>query len=451
MRTECALCGRTRHSTTNPCTCIPARVWDDPDISAAVHHRDAQTVVRLLHTRADLSQSALARLCGVSHTTIQRALADRGGLTNPRRSAEALRLLGAPASPPCPAAPPAPPPSADPRQRQEAPVRRRRFLAAGSTATLAMLGLPPAEEDRLTTGDLDLVREHATTIARLDHTHGGAHVRATVTAHLRWAIGLLDRPAGPLRPQVFAAVGHLVNTAAFSAFDAYAHTRAIALWDLARELAEEADDVHLHAKICSNAARQQIWCADPATGLAHTDRALTRADVLSAPELAMLHTARARAHAKLGDINQTMAAIDAADSAFSRPTPDRAIPEWMGYYGHAQHHGDTGHALWDLAVLHHHAPATQPATERLNTAVCGHSDTYRRSRAISGTKLASLLMRSDREHGADVAMWALRDAGTVSSRRTQDDLMELAATAHHQGDSQLGALVEIVATDKAAA
>lgn len=143
-----------------------------------------------------------------------------------------------------------------------------------------------------------------------------------------------------------------------------------------------------------------------------------------------------------------MSALDAADHAFNTPAPGRAIPDWMNYYDHAQHHGDTGHALWDLAVLHQHTPAANRARERLHIAVQGHDDTYRRSRAISGTKLASLLMRSDREHGADVAMAALHDAGTVRSRRAQDDLLELASTAHNHGSHQLSALIEIVATDR---
>jgi hypothetical protein len=60
----------------------------------------------------------------------------------------------------------------------------------------------------------------------------------------------------------------------------------------------------------------------------------------------------------------------------------------MAYYDDAQHHGDTGHALFDL-VIH---GTVAPAGERLAQAVHGHTDAYARSRAISGTKLATLVM-----------------------------------------------------------
>jgi hypothetical protein len=69
-------------------------------------------------------------------------------------------------------------------------------------------------------------------------------------------------------------------------------------------------------------------------------------------------------------------------------------PDWMRYYDQAQHQGDTGHALWDLAVRQ--GEAEHEAASTLASAVAGHTETYVRSRAMSGIKLASLIGRHHR-------------------------------------------------------
>ncbi|WP_432190239.1 hypothetical protein [Streptomyces sp. Tue6028] len=66
------------------------------------------------------------------------------------------------------------------------------------------------------------------------------------------------------------------------------------------------------------------------------------------------------------------------------------------------------------------------AQRRFGIAIAGNDDGYARSRAISGTKLASLLMtRGDPQHAAVVRHRALDDAGGLTSWRAADDLKEL--------------------------
>jgi hypothetical protein len=60
----------------------------------------------------------------------------------------------------------------------------------------------------------------------------------------------------------------------------------------------------------------------------------------------------------------------------------------MSFYDSAQHHTDTGQALYDLALTGHKTQAPQ----RLAYAVAHHGKPYARSRAMTQTKLASLLM-----------------------------------------------------------
>ncbi|MGW5376442.1 hypothetical protein ACWESM_13435 [Nocardia sp. NPDC003999] len=95
----------------------------------------------------------------------------------------------------------------------------------------------------------------------------------------------------------------------------------------------------------------------------------------------------------------------------------------MAYYDHAQHSGDTGHALFDVAL---EGRFVGEARQRLEIAVAGHTDAFVRSRAISGIKLASLTMATgDPVEAASFGQTALSDAGHLRSRRAADDLREL--------------------------
>jgi transcriptional regulator with XRE-family HTH domain len=318
-------------------------------------------------------------------------------------------------------------------------VDRRNFLAA--TAGAAAYAAAPAFDllssvshapipDEVRQSDIQQVRSAARVFTSWDHTYGGGIVREAVTAQLRWSAELLEvRCPDRLRSELFAAVGYLSGVCGFMAFDAYAHDDARRMFAFGLSCAEESGDWHLRAKLLSHMARQAIWCGDPDRGLTNTELALVRADRLTGTERAMLHTARARALGKLGRTQETLTAVGRADDAFASSNPHED-PPWMTYYDHPQHHGDTGHALFDLAI--HAVPGTE-AAPRLAEAVRGHTDAYARSRAISGTKLATLLMATgDPLEATATGQRAIDDAGRLRSRRAADDLRELRrlASAH---------------------
>ncbi|WP_280475913.1 helix-turn-helix domain-containing protein [Nocardia asiatica] len=179
-------------------------------------------------------------------------------------------------------------------------------------------------------------------------------------------------------------------------------------------------------KVLSAMARQAVWCGNPDDGLTYIEFAMVRSDRLTATERAMLQSARARALAKLHRVEEAAWAVGQADEEFSRASPQND-PPWMSYYDAAQHSGDTGHALFDLALQ---GRFVSEARDRLEAAVAGHTDTYVRSRAISGIKLASLTMATgDPREATAFGMAALVDAGHIRSRRAADDLRELAGFA----------------------
>jgi transcriptional regulator with XRE-family HTH domain len=311
-------------------------------------------------------------------------------------------------------------------------VDRRNFIAA--SAGIAAYAATPAFNllaslshatipDEVRASDIQQVRSAARVFTSWDHTYGGGVVREAVTAQLRWSAQLLEvKCPDRLRNELFAAVGYLSGACGFMAFDAYAHDDARRMLAFGLSCAEESGGWHLRAKLLSHMARQAIWCGDPDTGLTNTELALVRADRLTGTERAMLHTARARALGKLGRTQETLTAVRRADEAFAQSNPQED-PPWMAYYDHAQHQGDTGHALFDLAI---HAVPKIDATSRLAEAVHGHGDAYARSRAISGTKLATLLMATgDPLEATITGHRALDDAGRLRSRRAADDLREL--------------------------
>ncbi len=320
------------------------------------------------------------------------------------------------------------------------PVDRQGFLRVAA-ATAATVIVSP---DRLTqmlsqarttvnptrVGAVEIkqIHEAAQLFARWDATYGGGLVRDVVVAQLRVAVAYLKANCSARdRAALQMAVGSLAHTAAFMAFDACAHDDANSMFALALDCAEESGAVNLRAKILSSMARHAIWTGRNHDGLGYVRRAFTEADKLTATERAMLHTTEARVHAKLGDVPATLTSVANADRDFSRCVPGND-PAWMRYYDSAQHAGDTGHALFDIAV---HGSFIGEARDRLTAAVDGHADTAARSRTMSTIKLASLVMATgDPDEATTIANQALGRARDLKSQRANEDIAELRRYAH---------------------
>ena len=335
------------------------------------------------------------------------------------------------------------------------PVDRRDFLrtlpaigvssaAAGLLEDFQHRALPRS----VSSADIAHIRSVARFFNAWDYSHGGTTMRETVSAELGRAMRLLSLSCPQsLRPQLFAAVGYLSVVGGALMFDGYEHDLASRIFNFAAECAEEADDWHLRAKALSWRARQEIWRGNPDAGLTYAELGLVRNDRLTATERSMLHTATARAFAKLGRTQDTLRSIGQADENFTASAPAED-PPWMAYYDRAQHLGDTGHALFDLAIR---GDQVGLATSRLADAVDGHSDEYARSRAFSGLKLAELTMRTgDPRQAVSMAEAALDDAQSIHSRRLDQLVSDLAhACARHQSVPEVAHLVHTIKEETA--
>ncbi|MEU1306104.1 MULTISPECIES: helix-turn-helix domain-containing protein [Streptomyces] len=313
------------------------------------------------------------------------------------------------------------------------PVDRRAFLAATSLAAIAPIDLarlvaptaPPELPTRIRPAELDQLRLVADSVHRWDNAQGGGGLVGDFASRsMEWAVRLLsvDCPE-QIRSELLSHVARLGIVVGATHFDAYAHDEARVAFKVASECAEEAGDWWLRAKTFSFLSRQATWLGDPDEGLTYAEKGLVRSDRLTPTIQAMMHSARARAFGKLHDVQGTLAAVGAADDAFAHSNPAED-PGWMHYYDDAQHHGDTAHALFDLSIHANQDPGR--ATQRFATAVAGHGDDYARSRGISRTKLASLVMaKGDPMQAITIGHQALDDVGRLTSQRAADDLREL--------------------------
>jgi hypothetical protein len=330
------------------------------------------------------------------------------------------------------------------------PVDRRNFLrvvaVGASVATTEMLAADVAKYvTPATVSEADI--EHLHTMARFvnnwSRQHGGGAIRSIVSSEMSRAVGLLktnypDR----LRPALFAAVGTLGVAGASALFDAHEHDLASRLFTFSANAAEEADDWHLRAKALDWRARQAIWLGEPDAGLTYAELGLVRVDRLTATEQAMVNNSRARAYARMGAAEATLRAVGAADEAFTRADPAND-PPWMKYFDKYQHLGDTGHALFDIAV---NGTKVGEATRRLTESVNGHTDDFIRSRAFSGLKLASLTMRTgDPRQAVEIAHRARQDKQGIKSKRLDLNSSELVRdSAPHRDLSDVREFLEAV-------
>lgn len=128
----------------------------------------------------------------------------------------------------------------------------------------------------------------------------------------------------------------------------------------------------------------------------------------------MLHTARARAFARMGEVQRTRSTVGAADDVFAHASSEKVHPGWPTTTPHSTA-GDTAHALYGLALR---GPDPTLAVHRLTAAVEGRGDRYAWSCVLSRAKIASLHMATGGPNqAAAIGHQVLSEAGTLRSRR----------------------------------
>jgi hypothetical protein len=302
----------------------------------------------------------------------------------------------------------------------------------GPVAALLETSEPTPIPRRIGATDIEHIRTATSVFSTWDFTYGGGLARDAVMGQLRWSAGLLHATCPDrLRPELFSAVGALAIRAGYMALDCHAHDDARRVFRFALACAEKVGNWHLRGDVLGDMANQATRTGRPDEGLTLAEHGLVRADRLTETGQSMLHISRARALAKMHRVNEALTAIGAAEEHFAHSTPAND-PPFQSYWNAAFVAGNTGQVLFDLAVFADHNPAQ--ATDRLTAAAAGHTADHARPRAICLIKLATLTMvTGDPLQAATIGHAAVDVASTIRSRRTVDELRQLARhAAPHQ-------------------
>jgi hypothetical protein len=313
-----------------------------------------------------------------------------------------------------------------------------RFLALTGAATIGALGdtvlaslsdRGQAPDSPARIGHVDVADLHHVIdgMERADHAAGGRTVvRSLAVSQLDWARETL-RTASFLKPSArtawMGAVARLGRLAGFMSVDARDHDEARRCFLIALQIAADAEDWPNRLNVLSGMARQAVHLGDGGTALKISTLARAGEASASPTTRAMMRVLEARAYGVLGRAGEAMSAVRQAEELFAhphrRPEDD---PPWLWFYDDAQLHGDTGHALFPLAL----AGVEVDAVRRLRLAVEEHSTADTRGRTFSLIKLATLEVRqSPGSQAYRRAQEAITATAGLRSGRALDYLSDL--------------------------
>lgn len=250
--------------------------------------------------------------------------------------------------------------------------------------------------------------------------------------HVGEAQSMLVRSQCPaaLEAELYAAAAWLMRAAGFAAFDIGAYPLADDLLGAALQLADDAGNPSIRARVAGTRARMLSWLGDQ-QGAILLARTSLRSSGLMPTERAMLHSLHARALGRMGKADETREAIDLADVAMGQIEPgEMGDRPWAAFFSYPDQQGDTGRALLDLSAAVGRAGQVYvpEAIARHQTAAAGHDPaSRRRSMALTYVSLAV----GDVVQGApDMAARHGREAlslvhGNLESRRVYDELRTL--------------------------
>ncbi|MCA1705344.1 MAG: hypothetical protein LC808_19635, partial [Actinobacteria bacterium] len=312
-------------------------------------------------------------------------------------------------------------------------VKRRVFISTLPLPLVASAGEPLARLVHLANSEpTDLprrvgaehvaqVRELVSQAYQLDHQWGGGQVREILGAQMRWAVGLLEAAVDPaVSDDLHSAVGWLAAQSGWSCHDVGANGAAQRYIEVAVRCAEQADDWDLRAYAYSDLSRILAYGGDGDMALTASQQSQIRSDRLTPLTRAFLASVEARAHAKRNDGQSAIAAVRRAEEHFTAIVPANETSENLLFLPPTKLAGDTGHALWPVAMRGQHVGTT---LELLRSAADSYPSHKARARALCELRLASLMFaQGDPAEAITVATSALDHAGTLRSQRIRDNL-----------------------------
>ncbi len=307
---------------------------------------------------------------------------------------------------------------------------RRTTITAG-LYSLAAATLPSTTTTRLAhqtqssvrvgPADVARIRAMAQVFGDVDDLYGGGHARSAVAAYLVHDVApLLHVASGQIRPDLFAAAAEVTYLAGWMAADDLQPGLAQRYYIQAVRLATEADAPLMRATALRSLASQAVELGHPSRGLALADAS---ADALrgGAPTRtrAWVTGMRAEALAATGhDPRRAIRLLTSTETDLEHADSPPAI-EWTGNYRREGYEHQAGLTLLNLGDL--------PGAEtHLAASVATRKPTERRTRALVGTRLATVQLQRHRPDAAAATLLGLaEDLAAVKSERLRRTLGQI--------------------------
>ncbi|MEX5635721.1 hypothetical protein [Parafrankia sp. FMc2] len=335
-------------------------------------------------------------------------------------------------------------------------LNRRAAVTAGLySLAAAATPLPPATRPatrpgtslRVGPADVTRVRAMAAYFGQIDDLFGGGHARSAVAAYLVNDVApLLQGASGPTRADLFTAAAEVTYLAGWMAADDLQPGLVQRYYIQAVRLATEADAPLMRATALRSLASQAVELGHAAHGLALADAA---ADALhnTAPARtrAWVNGMRAEALAATGhDPRRVIRLLASTETDLERADSPPAS-DLTGNYRREGFEHQVGLTLLNMGDL-------SGAEEHLAASTAARRPDERRTRALIGTRLATVQIRQRRPEAAAATLLHLTDDLTVvKSARLHRTLSQIrGAWQTHRADPTVAQADQLLLSSLAA-
>jgi transcriptional regulator with XRE-family HTH domain len=316
------------------------------------------------------------------------------------------------------------------------PVDRLLEVAGGSIT-------PPS---RVGATDVVQVEQAASLVRCMDLRFGGGLVWQMAEPLLRWAVGLhAASMTDTTRTRLDAAVGALAGATAWAAFDDGRQKAARAMFTVALDSAERADDADLRAHVMADAAAHYNYLGYPEDCL--TILRLEGDERVGQAVRCVLHGVKAHVYAAKGDPGRCAREMELAQVTCAALDPGD-VPRWLGGVDSAHTQAVCGHAAAVLAGVTGRDADRADARKLLTQAIGGLDRSGRvRALALCQTRLTMIhLAAGEGDQAVRCARQALATAAGVRSARVSRDLAAVReAAAGPPGGSPLVSVAALFA------
>lgn len=445
----CMNCGKQR-GTPAGCSCIPSEFWEHSEAAAAAAELDLTRLVQLLRSRIDLNQEAIARLSGLSQSTVSRLESGRP-LKNLAKARQARKNLGAPVAVDADPEPPAIPGGSE--HAEDA----RWLLAHAAKVTMGILETPeqppgPSRVSapvptRLSLVDIEHLEAMTSMLRSADYQFGGGVSIDAIEAHIDRARKYAQAEhTGEVSQRLRLALADLYNLGGWTTFDIGANASAGQHFAQALVEAKKADSPSLSANILYRIGRLHLHNGRHSDALRFFQLGQLEAQTSTCRlTVSLLCANEAWAYAMLDDEERTVQSLERAEDEFSRAEHER-VPGWVRFWGEADLYAMTGVAT---AAMPTQSPRSYArATDNLNRALALRGPAMGRSRAFELAALATAHLRhGDIDEGTRVGSEAVDLAENLRSHRVIDRLGPMAEAALATGQrGEATELAERIAT-----